>query len=452
MNNLFSRITYHVGALLWLAWPVMLSRAGILVMALTDIVMLGQYGFGAVGISNLGISIFVPVLVLAIGLCSGLVPVISTAYGAGAWVECGRSWRRGMMWGLVLSLIGAWVVAQAHSLLLLFGQTPEMARGGGAVAVALAPGFIAQVLFAVSAFYLESTGRPRVAMVAMLIANIVNLALNWVLIYGHLGMPELGAVGAAIASTMARFAAFGLIIAVILTQADAIAAGVRGPWETFWGPGGWRAGWEMRRLGFSAGLSNGFETIGFATMTMLAGLLGGIALDAYSIVHNLMATVFLIGLGLSIATGVRVGTEMGRGRPHEAAFAGWTGLGTGVVIMGTIGLLVWVGRFQIAAFYAVDADVIAHTVMLCGLVALILAPDCFQIVMGQAVRALGDAWIPILCYMISFAVVLVPMGWIMAISFGFGTQGLLMAILTSCWLASLLLAARFYVLTRRAQA
>ena len=160
MNNLVSRVTHHVGALLWLAWPVMLSRAGILVMALTDIVMLGQYGFGAVGISNLGISIFVPVLVLSIGLCSGMVPVISTAYGAGAWMECGRSWRRGMVWGLVLSLIGAWIVAQGHSLLLLFGQTPEMARGGGAVAVALAPGLIAQVLFAVSAFYLESTGRP----------------------------------------------------------------------------------------------------------------------------------------------------------------------------------------------------------------------------------------------------------------------------------------------------
>ena len=218
------------------------------------------------------------------------------------------------------------------------------------------------------------------------------------------------------------------------------------------GPGGWRAGWEMRRLGFSAGLSNGFETVGFATMTMVAGLLGGVALEAYSVVHNLMATVFMIGLGLSIATGVRVGTEMGRGRPHEAAFAGWTGLATGIVIMVTIGLLVWAGRFQIAAFYTIDEEVIAHTVMLCGLVALIFMPDCCQIVMGQAVRALGDAWIPILCYIISFTVVLVPMGWVMAMSFGFGTQGLLMAILTSCWLASLLLAWRFYVLTRRAKA
>lgn len=452
MSHFLPRLRHHVGALLWLAWPVMLSRAGILVMALTDIVMLGQYGFGAVGISNLGLSIFVPVLVLTIGLCSGMVPVISTAYGAGAWIECGRSWRRGMVWGLVLSVIGAWVVAQAHSLLLLFGQTPQMASGAGAVAIALAPGLIAQVLFAVCAFYLESTSRPKVAMLAMLVANIVNLALNWVLIYGHLGLPELGAVGAAIASTLARVASFGLMLAVILRQRNPVAAGVRGPWETFWGPGGWRAGWEMRRLGFSAGMSNGFETIGFAAMTMFAGLLGGVALESYSIVNNLMATVFMIGLGLSIATGVRVGTEMGQGRPHEAAFAGWAGLGTGIVIMGAIGLLVWAGRFHIAAFYSIDPDVIVHTATLCGVVALVFLPDCCQIVMGQAVRALGDAWIPILCYIISFTVVLVPMGWVMAMSYGFGAQGLLMAILISCWVASLLLAGRFYVLTRRAMA
>ena len=85
MTAFLPRLKWHVAELLTLAWPVMLSRAGILIMALVDIVMLGNYGFGAVGISNLGISIFVPILVVTIGLCSGVVPVVSQAFGAGAW-------------------------------------------------------------------------------------------------------------------------------------------------------------------------------------------------------------------------------------------------------------------------------------------------------------------------------------------------------------------------------
>ncbi|MEM7236601.1 MAG: MATE family efflux transporter, partial [Pseudomonadota bacterium] len=337
----------------------------------------------------------------------------------------------------------------AEDLLRLFGQTEALATGGGAVALALAPGVAAQVLFAVCDFYLESTQRPRFAMVAMLIANIINFGLNWVLIFGNLGVPEMGAVGAALASTIARFFAFGILLWVILAQPDPRRAGVIGPWESFWGPGGWRAGWPMRRLGLSAGLSNGFETFGFAALMMFAGQIGGVALDAYAIIHNLMATIFMIGLGLSIATGVRVGTEIGRGRPDEAAFAGWTGLASGLVIMAVMGGLTWIGRDEIAWFYAADPAVIERTAILCTFVALIYAPDCAQIVLGQAVRALGDAWIPILCYMASFSVLMVPLGWMLAMEFGFDERGLLMAIVAACWIATGLLALRFRALTRR---
>ncbi|MEM9045096.1 MAG: MATE family efflux transporter [Pseudomonadota bacterium] len=450
MTPFLPRLKWHVAELLTLAWPVMLSRAGILIMALVDIIMLGNYGFGAVGISNLGISIFVPILVVTIGLCSGLVPVVSQAYGAGAWGECGRAWRRALVWGGFLSIFATWLTCQAEWLLLVFGQSPKMATGGASVAYALAPGMTAQVIFAVCAFYLESTGRPRFAMTAMLVANIVNFGLNWVLIFGNLGMPELGAVGAALASTLARIIVCGMMLWVILTQANAIEAGVRGPWETFWGPGGWRAGWPMRKLGMSAGISNGFETFGFAAMTMFAGQLGALALDAYSIVHNLMATVFMIGLGLSIATGVRVGNEIGRGRMNEAVFAGWTGLGLGLAIMTTMGLITWFGRDTIAWLYASDPDVIARAAVLCMICAFVYAPDCGQIVLGQAVRAFGDAWMPILCYLVSFTVFMVPFGWWMVNGWGWDERGLLIAIMVACWIATILLALRFWTLARRA--
>lgn len=442
------KVLRHSRELLTLAWPVMLSRAGILIMAFVDIVMLGRYGEGAVGVSNLGLAIFVPFMVVSIGLCSGMIPVISRAYGAGDWRECGHGWRRALSWGVFVSIFAMIIVWHGENWLRLFGQTEDLSVQGGAVAIALAPGLLAQVLYAVCAFYLESTGRPFPALGAMVIANLVNAALNWVMIFGNLGFPETGAVGAAIASTIARFIAAGLLIALILGQRDAIAAGVRDGWHGVWGPGGWRAGVMMRKLGASAGLSNGFETIGFAAMMMMAGTLGIAALDAYSISHNLVSTVFMIGLGLSVATGVRVGQAIGAGQPREATVAGWTGMLVTFTVMGAIMVLILIFRESAAGIYTNDPELAARAAVVMGVAAFIFVPDTLQVVMGQANRALGDAWVPLAVYVLSFVVLMIPLGWWLVTHGGWDERGLALSIAVSCALATVLMAWRFQVLTR----
>ena len=441
----------HGRALMQLAWPVMLSRAGILSLALVDIAMLGRYGPGAPGVAGLGLALFMPAIVVSIGLVSGMVPVVAQAWGAGERAEAGRAWRRAMVWACLVSAIGTPLVWWSGHLLQLFDYPAETAAGAAEVAQMLAPGLAAQVLYTACAFYLESTQRPIYALFAMILANIVNLGLNWVMIFGNLGWPEMGAAGSALATSIARFAALVVVFWVILAQKDPHGAGVRGPWGSIWGPGGWAAGRMMRRLGVAAGVSTGFETFAFAFMIVMAGTLGTQALDAYSVSHNLISTTFMVGLGLSVATGVRVAQAAGAGEMREAALAGWTGLLTAGLLMGVLCAFVLLFRQEIAFAYSDVPEIIARTTTLFLFSALVFVPDSMQVVMGQAVRALGDAWVPVGIYISSFLFLMVPLGRWMIGPGGWDERGLVVAIIISCLVAGALLSWRFRLLTRDAK-
>jgi MATE family multidrug resistance protein len=427
----------------------MLSRAGILAMALVDVVMLGRYGTQALAEASVALGLFIPIMVTGVGLQMGVISLVSRRFGAGRTEECVEIWLRSLTWATVAGLAGAGLMALGVVWLRLIGQSEALVAGGGAVSLALAPGVLFQVLYITCAFYLEGSGRPKAAMLAMLGANLLNVALNWVFIYGNLGAPELGAVGSAISTTAVRVFLFLVVFVVILRLPEVRAAGGLSRIGGFWGPGGWKAGAEMRRIGFAAGLSVGFETTAFGALTQMAGLIGPTALAAYSIAHNIEATVFMVALGLSVAAAVRVGSEAGAGRPFEARYAGWLGLGACFAVMGAIGLGLLAAPEALAAVYSADPAVKAATVGLIAVVALTVLPDGGQIVMGQCNRALGDSYVASALYFVAFWVVMVPLAAVFVFVLDAGVVGLMWATFLGASLSLLLQGGRFAVLSRR---
>jgi MATE family multidrug resistance protein len=204
----------------------------------------------------------------------------------------------------------------------------------------------------------------------------------------------------------------------------------------------------MRRLGFAAGLSVFFETSAFGAMTMIAGLIGPVAVAAYSIAHNVEATVFMAALGLAVATGVKVGREFGGGRRHEAAFVGWTGLAAAACLMAGLGALVGFNAEALARFYSKDAAVAAMTLTLLSIVAVSVIPDGMQIVSGQSNRAVGDAYVSSALYFAAFWLVMVPLGAVFGLGLGWGPEGLMIATLIGASASAALQAGRFRRLTR----
>lgn len=431
--------------------PVIVARAGIITMAFVDIVMVGRLSAQEVAYVSLGTSIFMPIMVTGIGLILGVGALISRSYGQKNYEQCGVIWRRGMAWAFLIGLIGCLICLNGHLILTLLGQEETLAREGGAVAFALAFGIPMQLMQVNCALYLENTQRPWPSMFSIIAANCVNIAVNWVLIYGNLGFPELGAVGSAITTSVVRLFLLISLCAYIFWDKRAVEFGIqklRDNLTSFWGQGGWSAGGDMRKIGLANGASTFSETAGFSLLTQFVGWLGALPLAAFAIATNVQAICFMIGLGVSSATLALVGANYGRNDPVLVWRTGITGLLLSFVLLSLAGVGIYFTAPQIAEFYTNDEALVTMAIPLIALMAIFIALDSGQIVMATAVRSLGDKWPATLRYAIAFIAVMVPAAYLFIHTFGFGIKGAIFSFGLGCSVSLILQLHRFRTLVR----
>jgi len=438
-------VARHVSEVLRLSWPVIVSRSGIMTMALVDTIMVGHYSTTELAILSIGLMPFMPVFLIMLGMVMGTVVMASRSFGMEDFTQCGTVWRRSMPYAVIMGLLGCIVALFGEELLGAAGQTPTLAVGGGRILFILGLGLPAYLVIITSSLFLEGIKRPKPAMVMVIFANIVNVVLNWMLVYGHLGFSPMGAEGSAIATGVVRWLQALAIVAYILMMVDHEKFGVRlSP------PGGWRAWSEQRRIGYSSAASIGGESVAFASIGMVAGWLGEVPLAAYSIAHNLISMAFMVSLGVASATVVRVGIARGRGDKADLQLAGWTGLGVNIVFMALIGMVFAALSVQLAGVYTNDGAVVVAAAPLIAFCGIIIIADGGQAVMVNAVRGAGGIWAPALIQNIAFMVVLAPLGWWLAIENGRGAMGLYEAIFIASILSLTLLSARFLRVSRNA--
>lgn len=440
-----ARLARHWSALFHLAWPVVFNRAGLVVMAVADVVMTGRYDTGALAALSLGYAVAMPLLVTGIGCMVGIIATTARDHGGGG-AEVPAIALRGLRWAVAVGTVAALLCLLAAPVLRLIGQEPALVTGGAAVALTIAPGSLFQIVFVAAGFYLEGTGRPRPGLVAMAGANVLNVVLNWLMIGGNLGFPAMGAVGAALATTIARGAMVaGLLVWMLRLPEFA-------PWRgrlTLWGPGGWDAGVEMRRIGFAGGAAYFFETVAFAALAQAAGLLGATALAAYTILHNIEAMVFMVALGVSVATAVRIGQAAGAGDRTEARFAGFAGMAAAMGFVGVLGVTLLAAAPAVVGFYSEDAALIARAAPIMAILAVSMVFDAGQVVLGQSTRALGDSWGTTLCFFLAFFCVMLPVALVLAFHTPLAEAGLFIGTAIGCSTAVALLGRRFLKLVRR---
>jgi MATE family multidrug resistance protein len=255
---------------------------------------------------------------------------------------------------------------------------------------------------------------------ALVSANVVNVLGNWVLMYGHWGAPRMGLTGSGWSTTIARCYMAAVLLAAIVwheRRTGKILLAVS-----------WRPSLErMRRLaslGMPAALQILFEGAVFGLVSVFAAHLSAASLAAHSIALNVVATTFMVPLGISSAAAVRVGQAVGAGDKPAAAARGWTAILLGALFMGGAGVALGTAPRAIIRIYTGDAAVIAGGAVLLRIAALFQLFDGLQVVTTGALRGLGDTRTPMLAHLAGYWAIGLPVAYLLCFHFGWGAAGI----------------------------
>jgi len=434
----------HLTRTLRLAGPVILARAGLLVMVAIDSAMLGHYGTLSLAYYAAANAAQVVMILIGVGLLQGTTILVAQAHGAHDRAACGTYWRVSMVHAAVLGVVMGLLCLLGRWILEGTGQEPAVAAGGGRVLDMIAWGSPPLLMWVVCSHFLEGISRPIPGMLVMFGAVLLNVLLNWILIFGNWGGPEMGAEGAAIATSLVRWVMFGALLLVVLRLTDAQSLGISQRVSDFWA-----VSRRLRRIGYPLGAARGLETSAFAALVMLAGHLGTVPLAAYQIGYNLIGLVFMVAIGTAAASMVRVGNAVGRRNATDIVRAGWAG----VLVIACL-MVCFAGPFiglgmPLATLYTDDPAVLPLAAPLIGICGIILVFDGMQAVLMGALRGVADVWVPPGLQLISWWCITVPIGYVLAFVVGIGVDGLMWGILAGALSACVLLSGRFLAVARR---
>ncbi|HPF47687.1 MAG TPA: MATE family efflux transporter, partial [Emcibacteraceae bacterium] len=270
----WDRVKRQFSQLVTLSIPIILQRLGIMTLGIVDTAMVGHYSTVEVGYQGIANSALASTLIIAfIGLLMGTMVLTSNAYGAKDYKKCGQIWRRSIPYSLVFGFLGFGICFFGEPILLFLGQTEDIARGGGEVIRVLSIGIPMTALMLCSQFFLEGINRPLPGMIFMFIANLLNIFLNWILVYGHFGFEPMGVIGSAWSTNIVRIFLAGSLLFYIVFFVDREKYGLFDKVDMSWNI--WR---KQRHIGYAAGFTNIVEHLGFAALYVFAGLLGVISL------------------------------------------------------------------------------------------------------------------------------------------------------------------------------
>lgn len=415
-----------------------------MLMGIVDTIIVGQHSAQELAELALAWSLNGTSFVAVIGLSIGASVMVSRRIGEGRPQDVGAIWRRAVITavlaGVVLALLLNWGAAEG---LRLFGQDEALIAGASSAAHILALSLVPLGIYIASSKTVEALGAPRLSVLVLIGANLVNLVLNLIWV------PQHGADGSAWATFAARWFCAVAIVLLMLRLGRGKSYGFLKPVPADRDRGDLaRERREQLSIGFAAMGSRVLEAASFNAMTMFAGAQGVIGIATFSIFMNTLAFGFMPAIGLAQATSVLASRARGAGLVKAAVRIGWLGLMLGAVWGLMAGLIGLVAGQHIASLFTDDPIVAAAGAALLAAWIMVTVTDYAQVIVAEVMRAMGAAWFPTISHLGSYICVMIPLGWLLCVHFDRGAWGLMEAIAVASLVSLLLLSARWALLVR----
>ncbi|WLI90150.1 MATE family efflux transporter [Massilia sp. R2A-15] len=404
-----SPVLQEISSLWKLAWPMLVGQIATVGMGVADVAMTGHVSADELAAVSLGASVWSIILVTVMGVMMAINTVVAHEVGAANFAKIPHSVRQALWMGVGTGLLGC---AALNLATLVFDHI-----GLGAAVNAKASMFVHVISLGMPAFacyralygYTTSINQTKPVMVIALGGLAFNVVVNWLLVFGNLGMPRLGAVGCAVATATGMWLMLAAMIAWMRVAPEYSRTFPFTHWE--W-PNRGEIG-SMLRLGLPIGITYFAEVSAFGGVSLLVARFGVVQVSAHQVALNFASLVFMVPLSFGIALITRVGQSLGEGNPRKARFVSWVGVAMSVAFGVLSAVFIAVFRWEIARAYTSDPAVQQLCVQLLLFAAVFQLSDSTQVAASSALRGYKVTREPMIIQLLSFWVFALPIGYVL---------------------------------------
>lgn len=421
-----------------LAIPVVLTQAGQMVVHLADNAMVGRVGTIELAAASFANSVFMVIMMLGMGIIFGITPLLGHAIGAKKDKEAASIIKNGIIMASIVTVtlfILSWAVTW---LMPYLGQSDEVLKMAipyyKILCLSLIP-FLAFLLFKQIG---EGLGNTFIAMVATITANLLNIVLNYLLIFGKLGFPELGLMGAGIATLISRIIMpfilyFGLMMVKRYTYYFKLSQAVSISKSKLY---------NLFQTGYPIAVQMVLEVSIFAFGAVMMGWIDDVSLAAHQIALGLAGFTFMIANGVAMATTIRVSVQYGDKNAHGLKMASFASIHLVLAYMVFTAIGFFLLRYQLPRFFTIDPLVIQQSAILLMVAGVFQIFDGLQVVSLGILRGIADVKIPMLIAAFAYLLIGLPVSYICAFLLGFGPMGIWFGFVAGLGITGILLAFR----------
>lgn len=438
-------IKEHLKTNVNLAVPVMASHLGQVMVGVADNMMVGQVGYIPLAGASLGNAIFYFFMTFGLGVSFAITPLVGFADGEGNKKQCGQVLRHGLVVNSILGVLLFLVVMVVANYLHLLGQEAAVVEQATPYMFVIGFSMIPFLVFQSFRQFSEGLSMTKVPMVVSVSMNVLNIILNYLLIYGKFGFPELGLLGAGIATLIARIAMAIVMVGYVVSSnrfkpyLDGL--GIKNL--------DFNLIKDLLRIGIPAGLQFVFEVGAFSMAAIMMGWINASTQAAHQIAINMASISYMTVSGLGAAAAIRVGNQLGMKKYKVMKRAVLSLVAMGVALMVVFAIIFILGKDTLPLLYNNQPEVVKVASSLLVIAALFQISDGVQVISLGGLRGMKDVKIPTLITFLAYWVVALPLGYILAFKYDYGAEGIWYALFLGLTIAGIWVYIRFVRLANK---